>query len=307
MPIVVVGSTNIDLIVALPRLPAVGETVAGGRFLQAFGGKGANQAVAAARAGGEVVFITAVGSDEFGAAALAGFAHDGVDASAALRVDGPTGTAVILVGPAGDNVIALAPGANDALDVAAVDALAEQIGVAELVMLQMEIPPATTARVLELAAARGVPVLCNYAPARPDGPPVSAAMTGLVVNEVEAEALTGAPVRDPAGALAAAAALLARGPAYVIVTLGAAGAALASGELRLHVPAFPVAAVDATAAGDAFCGALAVALVEGQPLPEAVRFASAAGALAATRAGAQPSLPTREAIEALLRQSAVPS
>lgn len=299
-PIVVIGSTNVDLIVRLPRLPAVGETVAGGRFLQALGGKGANQAVAAARAGGRVAFVTAVGADQLGAEALAAFAGEGVDATHALRAEGPTGTAVILVGPGGDNLIALAPGANDALTPAHLDALAPQVAAAGLVMLQMEIPPATTARALALAAAHGVPVLCNYAPARPDGPPVCAEMTGLVVNEVEAEALAGLPVADPAGALAAAEALRARGPRYVIVTLGAGGAVLAADDLRLHLPAFPVVAVDATAAGDAFCGALAVALVEGRPLPQAARFAMAAGALAATAEGAQPSLPARAAIEGLL-------
>lgn len=300
-PIVVVGSTNIDLIVRLPRLPAVGETVAGGRFLQAFGGKGANQAVAAARAGGAVAFITAVGADPFGAEALANFGRDAIDTSAALRAAGPTGTAVILVGPGGDNVIALAPGANDALVPAQIDAHAALIASAAMVVLQMEIPPATTARAMAIAAAHGVPVLCNFAPARPDGPPITAAMTGLVVNEIEAEALAGAPAADPAAALVVADALRARGPAWVIITLGAAGAVLVAEGERAHLPAFPVAAVDATAAGDAFCGALAVALVEGRPLLAAARFAAAAGALAATAEGAQPSLPARAAIEELLR------
>ncbi len=286
----------------LERLPRVGETVTDGTFTQTYGGKGANQAVAAARAGGRVSFLTCVGDDAFGRAMLENFRGDGIDVGPARTVPGvPTGSALVMFDRRGDNYLAVAPGANYALTPQHVDENAALIGSSAMLVLQMEIPVPATRRALEIASARGVPVLFNFAPARTGELPVSDRMTGLVVNEAEAESLCGLPVRSPEEALAAAEALLGRGPKFVVLTLGAQGAYVASQDVRRHVPAFPVTPVDATAAGDVFCGALAVALVEGMPLGEAARFAGAAAALSVMQAGAQPSIPRRAEIDRFLR------
>ncbi len=305
--ITVVGSANVDMVVRLERLPAVGETVTGGEFFQVFGGKGANQAVAAARACGketEVAFVACVGEDALGSAMVEGYRADGIDTSFVVRTpDRPSGTALIWVDRRGNNSIAVAPGANDALTPAHLDACEELLRASALLVLQMEIPAETIGRTLELAERHSVPVLFNFAPARTEEIPVSARMTGLVVNEVEAEALTGRPVTDHDTARDAARALLERGPRFVVVTLGEQGALVAErGADAVSVPAFPVEPIDATAAGDTFCGALAAAVVEGKPLREAARFASAASALSVTRMGAQPSCPRRAEIDAFLEE-----
>lgn len=296
--ITVIGSTNVDLIMQLRRLPVPGETVGDGRFTRAFGGKGANQAVAAARLGGAVTFITCLGNDPVAPEIMENFSHDGIDTSHVLRDETvPTGTALILVDEGGHNSIAIAPGANNALLPEHVDACADLIADSAIVVLQMETPLATNRRVLELAESRNVPVLLNYAPVGNRELALSAAMHGLVVNEIEAESLCGLPVGDLSQAHAAAAALLARGPGFVVITLGANGVVVAAAGVQAHVPAVRVEPVDTTAAGDCFCGALAVALVEGQLLEQAARFASAAAAVSVTRLGAQPSLPTRVEVE----------
>lgn len=298
--ITVIGSSNIDLIMQLQRLPVPGETVGDGRFTRAFGGKGANQAVAAARLGGEVTFITCLGNDAVAPEILQHFARDGMDTSHVLRdEDMPTGTALVLVDAEGRNSIALAPGANDALLPEQIEARADVIAGSAMLMLQMETPLATNRRVLELAEAHRVPLMLNYAPIRDRELALSAAITWLVVNEIEAESLCGMPVSNVEQAHAAAEALRTHGPRCVVITLGANGVVLAAENLRAHVPAFPVQPVDTTAAGDCFCGALAVALVEGMPLEQAARFASAAAAISVTRVGAQPSLPARAELERL--------
>lgn len=301
-PILVIGSSNVDRIMQLPHLPAVGETVTDGVYSQAWGGKGANQAVAAARAGGNVVFLTAVGADAEGAAMTAAFAADGIDTSRVVTSpDAASGAALILIDSQGRNCIAVAPGANDALRPEHIATNTEAIRAASYVILQMEIPADTTLAALEAAHSAGVPVLFNFAPVRTSDVPVSPAMTGLVVNESEATQLTGITVTDRETAQSAGESLLSRGSRFVIVTLGADGLfALDANGLRQHVPAFRVTPVDTTAAGDTFCGALAVALVEGKPLSDACRFASAASALSVTKAGAQPSVPHRAEIEAFL-------
>jgi ribokinase len=299
--VVVVGSSNIDLVMKMPRLPRVGETVTDATFVQAFGGKGANQAVGAARAGAEVSFVGCVGDDAYGAQVRGSLEGDGIDTRFVFDEPGvASGTALILVGAGGENYISVAPGANYRLTPAHVDRAREAFERAAIVITQCEIPDATLERVVALGAELGRPVLLNLAPARAVSDDALARLAWLAVNETEAEFLTGRKVSSDGDVQEAAAALLARGPRGVVLTLGARGAYVAGEGVRALVPGFRVEAVDTTAAGDVHCGALAVALVEGRPVLEAVRFANAAAALSVTRLGAQPSAPRRGDIEALL-------
>ena len=305
-PVVVVGSSNVDLVMKMSRLPSVGETVTDATFVQVFGGKGANQAVAAARAGGEIVFVGCVGDDSYGEGIVRSLGKDGIDTRFVFVETGvASGTALIMVGGDGHNYISVAPGANGHLTPAHVDRAREVIEQAAVILTQCEIPPPALDHVVELGARAGRPVLLNLAPARPVTGSTLARLAYLAVNETEAELLTGAPVGTDAEIEAAAEALLAKGPRVALLTLGARGAYVAKGGVRLLVPTFPVEAVDTTAAGDVHCGALAVALVEGRPLEEAVLFANAAAALSVTRLGAQPSAPARAEIEALVRTQAL--
>jgi len=303
--ILVVGSSNTDMIVKVPRIPRAGETVLGGAFSTAPGGKGANQAVAAARAGGEVTFIARVGDDMFGRRALEGFERDGIRVHLVARdPEQPSGVALIFVAADGQNSIAVAPGANAKLSAADVSRGARAFRRAGAVLVQLEIPLEAVAAAVELAARHNVRVILNPAPAQALPAGILRRVSILTPNEQEARALTGIAVRDEASAARAAAALRRRGVEAVIVTLGARGAFVACGRTRQRVPGFKVKPVDSTAAGDVFNGALAVALGEGRPLLEAVRFANAAAALSVTRLGAQPSAPTRAEIERFLAQRA---
>jgi ribokinase len=299
--IVVVGSSNTDMIVKLSHLPKPGETVSGGAFSTAAGGKGANQAVAAARAGAEVRLVARVGDDSFGEQAIAGFVGDGIDVSHVVRNPAaPSGVALIFVDDGGENCIAVAPGANATLTPEDVDAAKELITGADVMVMQLETPIESVERAAALAREHGVRVILNPAPARPLNDELLANVSILTPNESEAELLTGIQVEDDESAAAAARALVARGVDTVILTLGSRGAYVyeaGSGEL---VPGFEVEAVDTTAAGDVFNGSLAVGLAEGKPLTEAVRFANAAAALSVTKLGAQPSAPTRSEIESFL-------
>ena len=304
MGIVVVGSLNMDLVVPVPRFPVAGETLLGGDYARHPGGKGANQAVAAARAGGQVGMIGRLGADAFGEALASALAAEGV-ATGGVRVlpDAPTGVAFISVDPDGQNTIIVAPGANARL--APEDLVAGHFEGAGVVLLQLEVPLETSLRAAALGRRAGARVVLNLAPAQP----LSAAQLGdvdlLLVNETEAAALTGIAAAEVTRAPERAARALAALVPAAVLTLGAAGAAWAEADadglvVAGMVPGFAVDAVDTTAAGDAFAGALAVRLVRGGPLAEAVRHANAAGALAATRAGAQPSLPTAKEIAAFL-------
>jgi len=296
--VLTIGSTNIDLIMRVDHLPAPGETVTGGRFTQTFGGKGANQAVAAARAGADVALVTGLGDDAWGRRARDRLIAERIDLTHALTAaDTPTGCALITIDRHAENCIAVAPGANDQVTAEHIDRCETSIAEAALVLLQMEIPPAANQRVLDLAARAGTPVLLNYAPTRGVPLELSDAVAGLIVNETEAAALLDHRDLPPD---AAAAALASRGPGFVILTLGPAGAIVHQDHASIAVAAFEVDPVDTTAAGDTFCGALAAAIVEDRDLPDAARFASAAAALACTRLGAQPSIPTRQAIDRLL-------
>ncbi len=298
--IVVVGSSNTDMVVKTKTLPAPGETVTGGEFLMAPGGKGANQAVAAARLGANVTLVAKVGQDMFGDRAIEGYRAEGIATDLIFRdAENATGVALILVDQQGENLISVASGANHALTTEEVEQAAPRIQAADVVMLQLEIPLSVVRRAAELAADAGVPVILDPAPA-PDTPLPSSLLehvTYLTPNETEAARLTELAVEDEATAGRAAEKLLEQGAKNVIVTLGAKGA-LVAGEASHFVPGHPVEALDSTAAGDAFNGGLAVALAQGRSILEALRQASLVGAVAVTRMGAQPSLPTREDIVA---------
>jgi len=299
--IVVLGSSNTDMVVRTPRIPRPGETVLGGEFLMAPGGKGANQAVAAARAGGDVHFIARVGDDVFGRQSLDGFISAGIHVERIVQDrQAPSGVALIIVGPDGENCIAVASGANARLSVADVQEAKSVIASADIVLMQLESPLETVQEAMEIAASAGVPVVLNPAPARALSDRILKRVAYLTPNETEAEILTGISLIKKSDLAKAADILLAKGTKAVLITLGAKGVYVAAKEKREVVPAFKVIPVDTTAAGDAFSGALAVALAEGRPLLKAARFANAAAALATTKMGAQPSLAARTDIEKLL-------
>lgn len=297
--ILVIGSTNIDLIAQVKHLPRPGETVGEARFIQSNGGKGANQAVAAARLGGDVGFVSCLGDDAAAAALRQQFTADGIDTEGIITAAAtPTGTALIFVSEEGENCIAVSPGANHQLTPAAIDAVAERIAGAEYLLLQLEIPMATVVRAIEKASEAGTRVVLNPAPAMPLADELLRKLYLITPNRTEIETLTGIPVHTPEDASRAAAALLAKGVERVIVTLGSEGALIKTPNEEVLIPACPVTAVDTTAAGDVFNGALLVALSEGRPLREVVRFAARCAAISVTRLGAQTSIPWRREIEA---------
>ncbi|MED5617666.1 ribokinase [Ideonella sp. BN130291] len=295
-PIVVLGSVNMDLVLRCERLPAPGETVHGSGFQRWPGGKGANQAVAAARLGGRVAFLGCVGDDEFGREATAALQAEGVDVTGLRSVAGTsTGVAMITVDAAGRNAIALSGGANHAVSPAQVEAAADTLRGAALLVCQLEVPLAAVERAVALAHAAGVPVLLNPAPAAALPASLLQQVSLLVPNESEAALL------HPrcAGAPDAAALLRTLGPATVVVTLGERGVQVADATGSWSAAAPQVVAHDTTGAGDTFVGALAVALTEGQPLRDAVCFAQQAAAISVTRAGAMPSMPRRGELSVL--------
>jgi ribokinase len=299
--VLVVGSANVDFTVAASRLPAVGETVTGGTLLVNHGGKGANQAVAARRLGADVRFIARVGDDGSGHDIRAALEAEGIGVDGVgVTGDAATGTALIVVDDQGRNQIAVAPGANWGLSVEHVQSRERDFAWAQVVICQLETPLETLAWTLGEARRRRAITVLNPAPVREGLPDVWPLVDYLTPNEGEAERLTGVAVRDHRSAAVAAHALRGRGVGTVIVTLGAQGVMACTAHGEIHAPARPVTAVDTTAAGDAFNGALAVAVAGGDTLDDALRFANAAAALACTRRGAQPSLPTRAEVERLL-------
>jgi ribokinase len=299
--IVVVGSLNIDLVVRTAHLPSPGETVRGRDFGTYPGGKGANQAVAAARLAPDdisVHMVGRVGQDGFGASLLRSLSESGVDIGHVQRVPGATGNAMIAVEDSGENFIVITAAANGTLTAADMDRVAPLLQEASALLLQLESPLPAIERAAALAREAGALVILNPAPAPEQLLPKSLLpnVSILVPNETEAGALTGRD--DP---LEAVAALHGYGIPTVVLTQGAAGALVSRENGHIdHMPAFPVSPLDTTAAGDAFVGALAVALIEGHPLKQSAVFAAAAGALATTTAGAQPSLPWREQLLAFL-------
>ncbi len=299
--IVVIGSSNTDMIVQTPHMPKPGETILGGTFNTAAGGKGANQAVSCARAGGRVTFVARVGKDMFGDQALQGFRTDGINVDhVGQDPSSPSGVALIIVDEQGENCIAVASGANGNLSVADVEAAQAAVNSAGIVLMQLEVPIETVEAGARMARTQGAQVILNPAPAQTLSDALLQNVSILTPNETEAEMLTGIAVQDEAGARAAAEALITKGVDAVIITLGRAGAYVHAPDFQGMVPGFEVEPVDTTAAGDTFNGALAVGLAEGMSLQQAVRFAHAAAALSVTKLGAQPSAPDRKTIDQFL-------
>jgi len=296
-----VGSINVDIVALTERLPTPGETVTGGTLLINHGGKGANQAVAARRLGADVRFIGCVGDDTFGPELRQSMVAEGIGVQGLATMAGMhSGTAVIVVDAVGRNQIAVASGANLHLTVDWVGRFLEDFAWAQVVICQLEVPLDTVLWTLRTARQYGATTVLNPAPAQPMPPEIWALVDYVTPNEVEAAQVSGLPLAALSDADNVVRALLARGPRVVLLTLGAQGAFAGTLDQMVHVPAFPVTVVDTTAAGDAFNGALAVALAEGRPLAGAVRFANAAAGLACTQRGAQNSLPVRTQVEALL-------
>jgi ribokinase len=300
--VLVIGSSNTDLVISTSRLPLPGETLLGGTFFTAPGGKGANQAVAAARAGAYVTFITRVGQDDFGQQALELFAKENIHTDHIIMdPDRPSGVAFILVDDAGENSIVVASGANAALTPAQINQAEAAFQQADVCLLQLETPIETVTRAAHLATHYKKPVILNPAPATQLPQELWPHLYLITPNENETEMLTGIAPNTTKNAQKAAQVLLGRGVQNVIITLGAQGALIVTPGQTDLISAPQVTATDTTAAGDAFNGALAYALASGHTLTDATQFACAAGALTVTKPGAQPAIPTASAIHQLLK------
>jgi ribokinase len=304
--IVVVGSLNMDLVVRMPQIPRVGETLLGGVFKTFPGGKGANQAVAAARLGANVTMIGCVGNDAFGKEMLETLKKEGIDTSyIQVHEEAATGVALIQVDANGQNTISVASGANFQLTVATVKETLLSIGKFDALVMPLEIPLDTVFTAAEIASQQGTKVLLNPAPAQVLKQNLLELVDVLLPNEYELALMTGNPsLKSMAEVQAVAEKMLAHGPRNLLVTMGNKGAMLFNGKLATQILPYPVEAVDTTAAGDCFVGALAVGLCEGKSMIAAAEFASAAAAISVTRNGAQPSLPSRqEVLQFMMRRN----
>lgn len=303
MGILVIGSSNTDLIAKAKSLPKPGETVLGGAFCTAQGGKGANQAVAAARLGADVTFMCKLGHDDFGEAARDGFVKEGIDTRYVLTSDTlPSGVALISIDEHAENCIIVASGSNAELSCADVDRIVD-FGAYDVVLVQLETPMATVEHIGQLAAEKGVKFILNPAPAAPLSADLLKTVTVLTPNETEAGSISGVEVVDDETAIKAAAAIVAMGVDKVIMTLGSRGSLVYDGKSANFVPAFKVNAVDTTAAGDVFNAGLAVGLSEGKSLIDSVKLATASSAISVTRLGAQPSAPRRSEVEEFIKNN----
>lgn len=301
--ICVVGSSNIDLITKVPRLPKLGETLMGDSFHMGFGGKGANQAVMAAKLGAQVTMVTKVGRDVFGEDTLKNYRAQGIDDQYVLfDQERASGVAPILVDAEGRNLVIIVPGANLGLTPADVQTAREAITRASILICQLEVPVETTLEAFRVAKAGNLTTILNPAPAAPLPDELLQLSDIIAPNETETELLTGIPIHTIEDAERAARSLMARGPKTVILTLGERGALVLNGEMGWHAPSVKVNAVDSTGAGDAFVGSLAVFLGEGLGLDNAVRRANAVAALSVTKIGTQVSFPMRTEADVFLRE-----
>jgi ribokinase len=295
--IIVIGSSNTDMVVKCKKLPGPGETVLGGSFLMNPGGKGANQAVAACRLNGNVTFVTKTGFDLFGERAINLFDSEGINTKYIVKdTKNPSGIALIYVDEEGENSIVVAPGSNAALSAFDIEDAVFNTEDSDVFLMQLEIPVSTVEYVAQKVARKGNRVILNPAPARQLSTDLLGSLYAITPNEVEAELLTGVRVIDPPSAEKAAEKLIGKGVNSVIITMGAAGAFIKSSAISMMIPVVPAKALDTTAAGDVFNGALAVGISEGMELVEAVRFANKAASISVTRMGAQASAPYRNEV-----------
>ena len=293
-----------DLVVKSPRIPAMGETILGGDFMMTPGGKGANQAVAAAKLGAEVYFIAKLGDDIFAEQSLNNFKKEAVNTKYVTQIkEAPSGVALITVDDAGNNVIVVAPGANQKLSAEDVKEAESDISSSGALVAQLEVPLQTVEFTAQLANDSGVPFILDPAPAQKLSPKLLKMVDALTPNETEAQILTGIRVTDENSARMASEILLKAGVKAVILTMGAKGFLLTTNDRTEFVPAIKVNAVDATAAGDAFTGALAFGLAQGRRLFEAASFANYVAALSVTKMGAQSSMPTAEEVENFMKEN----
>ncbi len=299
----VIGSSNMDMVLYLPRIPIVGETILGHNSSMIFGGKGANQAVSAARNGGRVAFITKIGTDVFGEKMVSNFRHEGLPSEFILTDETePTGVAQILVSDNGENTVAVAPGANMKLTISDVQFFEDKILEAKVVLLQLEIPMSTVEYVARIAQSKSLKVILNPAPAQKINDDIYKGLWLITPNETEASLLSGIHVFDLESAKEAGIFLLKKGVQHVIITLGEKGSLLCDVDGCKHFPSFKTVAIDTTAAGDVFNGSLAVSISQGKTLNEAIQFGSAAAAISVGRKGAQTSIPYLHEVEILLRK-----
>ena len=302
--LIVIGSSNMDLVISLPRIPAIGETVLGGKSSMVFGGKGANQAVSAIRSGGNIAFITKVGEDPFGFNMKNHFKTEGLPPHLILSdPEEPTGIAQIFVSEKGENSIAVAPGANMKLLPKDLIDFEDLIINADVILLQLETPMETIEYVADIAFKNNVKVILNPAPAQKLGNELLKKVWILTPNETEASLLTGQQVVDEKSAEKVALQLLDKGVKNVIITMGESGCLLSNENGHKHFSAFKANAVDTTAAGDVFNGTLAVGVTKGKSLDKAILFAAAAAAISVTREGAQPSIPKADEITEFINES----
>lgn len=295
--IIIIGSSNLDITARIKTLPKPGETVGGGRLCHAGGGKGANQAVAAARLGADVTFVTCVGGDDSGNRMARQFGAEGIDTSRIKVSDSPTGTALIFVDDNGENCIAVTPGANDDLLPEDVEAVRDRIEASSYMLLQLEIPMPTVLKAIDIAAENGVKVVLNPAPMKILPDDIFKKLYLISPNEIEAETLTGIHIESEDDARRAADALMMKGVKNVIVTMGSAGSFVCTEKHSCFVPAAKANAIDTTAAGDVYNGAIVAALAKGKSIEEAAVFATKASGISVTRMGAQTSAPYRNEID----------